>query len=535
MKRFLTILLAVCLLLGITACAAKRPDGTVEYDYTETSEKLEYTIWASGLQLYSSNTGDRVIKHLEDKFNIKLNVAGASANWRDKLVNLVSDYKNVPDLFFCVPSESYFVDWVKKEVVWPLNGYIDRADATTLATMFDSNQFKDSTTIDGTNYFVPASTGYTNHSLMVRKDWMNKWNASRGASADSYPKTVSEFTEMLTYFRNDDPDGDGRKNTYGLALSNNFDFTQDLQASFGVSANFEVASDGSYSLSAMSARYDDYLDWLKAGNSSGYIYPSFYALSEDECRLAFLQGKAGACITNGDRFFDGLYTEFRTVDADNYMNMLDVIPYPSSDDGKYKGGAVGYQFFWGGWCISQTAKEPMRLVKLMDYLMSEEGQKLLVYGVKDIHYTEANGVITPNLTERYADAVNAFYYSDVHDNKSPDGRWGIGEVILPSPFKIVNKDIVVNMPCDTYFNDGKIVEKYYDIQAEQGVNMRQPTFLLDDVDIMDSWNKVIDYAKTYTINVVAGKSRTDQFNEMKRLCNNAGLSNLLAYMKNRTV
>lgn len=531
MKKIIAIIILICFVCALYACGKSGGKEEINYDYTETDEKITYTIWSPGLQLFTNNTNDRVVKYIEEKFNVELNFTGASANWRDKLISIVSDYKNVPDLLFCVPSESYFIDWVKKEVLWPLNGYVEKADASVLNAMFSSNQYKTTTTVNGLNYFVPASTGYTNHSLIVRKDWMKKWNISRSTDENSVPCTISEFTDMLKYFRNNDPDGNGRKDTYGLVLSNNFDFTSDLMRSFGIPVNFKVDTDGSYTLSANLPEYDDFLDWAKEGNSTGYIYPAFYALSEDECRTAFLQGQAGACITNGDRFFDGIYTQFRTLNNEDYIDMLDVIPFPSSDDEKHLGGAVGYPFYWGGWCISQTAKEPMRLVKIMDYLMSEEGQKLLVYGVKNTHYIEENGKIVPNLSERLADGVNAFYYSDNYISDSPDGRWGIGEVLLPSPFIIKDGNIVVNMPYDTYFNDGEIVKKYYALQEQQGVNMINPGFIIDDLDMMDIYSKVTDYVKNYTIKVIAGKNRDSQKNELRDLCANAKLETLTSYLR----
>ena len=68
--------------------------------------------------------------------------------------------------------------------------------------------------VDGIQYAIPniSAGNSTGHVMGVRDDWL----AAVGLSND-LPETLDEFEDMLAKFRNEDPDGNGRKDQYGYA------------------------------------------------------------------------------------------------------------------------------------------------------------------------------------------------------------------------------------------------------------------------------------------------------------------------------
>ena len=59
---------------------------------------------------------------------------------------------------------------------------------------------------------VPNGGSEIKHQIVVRGDWLDAVGAS-------VPTTVEEFAEVARQFTFDDPDGDGEKNTWGIATS----------------------------------------------------------------------------------------------------------------------------------------------------------------------------------------------------------------------------------------------------------------------------------------------------------------------------
>lgn len=529
-KKTFCFILAVSAVLT-TGCAGVNSGG-MEYDFTESDEKIAYTFFAPNWQDYEGAQKDRVIAFLEEKFNIAINITGSSSGtWQSRIATEIAD-NNTPDVFFSLPNTSTYTDYIKKQIITDLNPYIEKAQANTLAEVLTSEQYKTSTLIDGKNYFLPQSVGYTTRIISVRKDWMAKWNVAsvsdggRGLGEDekfSVPDTLSDFTSMLTYFRERDPDGDGKKNTYGLALSKNFDFVQDFFATFGLQPEYYIDADGKFQLSVYNENYDKMLDWFKAGNESGYIQTGFYALEEGDAVRNFLTGKCGALVSTGDGQLDGLISSIEKQNNGSYKDFITLLAPPDSDDGKYKGAFKGWNFFWGGWSISAEAKEPMRLIRLFDYLVSPEGQDLMVYGVKGVHYTVEDGKKIPNLKERLADGVSPYAFLSPNDRnvdvdgvmkREVTGRYVIGTQWMPCPYTLENGKLKTNYPYDTA-KDAELTKLQYKYTTEN-LNFNALRTIISDPDINDYSTKIVDAVEIYTTNVIAGKNKQAEWDSLQK-------------------
>lgn len=546
--KTLAILIAAVTAFCATGCG-NRSSREYEYDYTISDKKITYTFYGAN-QAFSRKTNDTVIEEVEKKFNVQIKLQDGSANdWRKQLSAFVNSDKNVPDMFFGVPDESYFSDWTDKGLIVPYNGYVNKLEEETgssnLKNIFNAEQLKNTTVINGTNYFVPQVVDISNHFLVVRKDWMTKWATLREKeNPDTYePTTISEFTDMLRYFQNGDPDANGKADTFGLGLSNNFDFTEGFLSAFGVSPSFVLNSDGTYTLSAMTEGYDKFVDWLTIGNkdsgsdteNGGYILKSFYTYTESDVKSKFEGGMIGAIVMTGNFSYTNEVdvVETRISDA-----KLVNIAYPSSYDGKYVGSPVGDSFYYGGWCISKNAEEPYRLVKILDYIFGEEGQDLFSWGIKGEHYSVNESgekyLSKDNLDKRYA--------TEAFANRTPqtdayqyNGPYTLGMNLYPAYFKVVDGKLVINNPYGLYLNGGDAQQKhdaYMKKLYEDGTaNYRQPRFLLSDTDMAEISIACLDYAKNYTINVVGGKSKDEAKGNLQSQCNAKGISKLYDYMK----
>ena len=83
------------------------------------------------------------------------------------------------------------------------------------------------TVFDGTNYLIPAALSFatTGQVMGFRADWMRAVGVEPepvpGKSFFKGPDTMAEIESLLLKFRNEDPDGNGKKDTYGYMVWKN--------------------------------------------------------------------------------------------------------------------------------------------------------------------------------------------------------------------------------------------------------------------------------------------------------------------------
>ena len=106
MKRKLSLALAaIVAAAALTGCSG---NGKTQ---VPNEEKVSYTMFAHNWQKYDKAEKDSILKTIEDKFNLELNLTGApSDGWIEKLTLMVNA-NEVPDLFFFLLQQ-------------PFNGYV---------------------------------------------------------------------------------------------------------------------------------------------------------------------------------------------------------------------------------------------------------------------------------------------------------------------------------------------------------------------------------------------------------------------------
>lgn len=172
-------------------------DTAFKYKGGETAENNTWT------QLYAENGID-----LEIMFNVE-------ATQKDEKIAQLIMSGDYPD--FMNVGTSYYKDYATQGVFVDLTDYFDKYASDLTKEYYATDYGKDaleSATIDGRFYAMPvASAGYDGLPVLwIRKDWLDNLGLKE-------PKTVDEFVEIARAFTEDDPDGDGQDNTYGLTVN----------------------------------------------------------------------------------------------------------------------------------------------------------------------------------------------------------------------------------------------------------------------------------------------------------------------------
>lgn len=519
--RMLAMLLALLLLL--TACNQSDKKDSDEkqagnanaaaYDLTESDEEMEYTLWAHAWNMYGGAASDGVLSFLEEKFNVKLKLGGAPEDQYTTKIELVVNSGDMPDMFYYFGSDAQLKKWAEEGMVLPLEPLVEAAGATHLKALLESNQVKDAT-FNGMHYQFPRVVGKNPNVLYVRKDWMNKWIETRGLNVQ-YPETLEQFADMLRFFTEEDPDGNGENDTVGLAASNALGWFKNFLAAFGLQSGWTLnASTGVYERSILNENYREYLSYFRDLYANGWMYRDFNAINHTRALNLFTSGKAGAIMYNNGASIDHVYNQMSTsslkgivTDEASFMEYVDVIPMPS---GTYPGAYAGTSLCINGWCISADAEEPLRLIRMLDYLVSPEGQKLCLYGVEGMHYSlNEDGTISPNVDFRGTEQ-NRWQITDLTTGYL-GGKYTLGVYFVENQFAVdENNDIQITSDAYIYRNK-TLIQKAFDLIANDDLNYPAGYALMDfSAEYYEKLSMIADEEENAFFLIVTGQKSLDE-------------------------
>ncbi|SDE46246.1 putative aldouronate transport system substrate-binding protein [Paenibacillus sp. UNCCL117] len=221
---------------------------------------------------------------------------------------------------------------------------------------------------DGKNYMVGRIDGLDiNHYVLIRNDWLKKLNLQ-------VPKTPEELLAVAKAFADQDPDGNGKKDTYGIALS-------------GTSENIlTYMYQTTYPVLDKNLEYVNPWEQVKASNElkkklyeAGAVDKDFLTdTTGKKAEQDFLAGKLGIWGGNFDvKKLTSLKTSVPTAEP---------VPMalPKTQFGQYA-PELGSPMSPIG-LINRDAKHPDAVMKFIDFISSPETGKTLYYGLEGVHW-----------------------------------------------------------------------------------------------------------------------------------------------------
>jgi putative aldouronate transport system substrate-binding protein len=223
----------------------------------------------------------------------------------------------------------------------------------------------DYATVNGRLYGIPPLNDNRQYGalLWIRDDWLQKLNRKA-------PATIAEMVELARAFTFNDPDGNGRNDTYGLAInsdlvSDNFAYLHGIFNAFGVPAFTHTMyyrnPDGKMTYAYLDPRSKDALRLVAQMYKEGLIDPEFTVKDVNKIAEDIVSGRAG--MEYGHQYgtwwpWNGLFSATGVL-AHPYAiptqaGITPQIAYPSN----VAGGEITV--------ISAKAKNPEALVKMFN-------------------------------------------------------------------------------------------------------------------------------------------------------------------------
>lgn len=228
--------------------------------------------------------------------------------------------------------------------------------------------------------------------LFIREDWLKKL----GLKA---PETVEDLFKVAQAFANDDPDGNGKKDTYGIALSG--------ETGGAISTMFQdvswVLQDGKL-----------VHDWDRAKAAVTFKKQLFDAGLTDKDFLTDKNGqKAIQDWINGKT---GIFVG-RTVDPANYATYYEPLKknVPTAEVSAIKLPASTYGRFAVGvnnpvqmtTVINSKTKDPQAAMKYIDFMSDKATAEVLRYGTPEVDSVKkANGCYGPKDLAQFSKEVS---------------------------------------------------------------------------------------------------------------------------------
>ncbi|WNR42771.1 extracellular solute-binding protein [Paenibacillus roseipurpureus] len=382
---------AAALMLISTACGSNKPaesqsSTSAATPATSAAPKAptEVTIIAPTYNDAPTNDLEN-IQQLNQKLNVKINASYVPSNNYDDKVNVMLASNDLPDL--TVVWDITKQNWTQalgQGAFWDLTPYLKNYPNLS---KIDPGVYT-ALSFNGKSFGVPRVRPQDGHeSLIIRKDWLDKL----GLQA---PKTTDEFYKVMEAFTKNDPDGNGKPDTYGFAAYATPTPQTYLYSMFGSSSAGGLMQGwannaGQLTPAFASPQMKTALTYWSKAYKDGLVVPDYPVMKAQQLKDMFIQGKIGMYIGN---IYDIYNTPNVIKELQKVNPKADAVAYelPAAPDGKryYEKSSGSF----GQLMISKKVSEDKmkKILELMDYGNTLEGWKLLNYGIKDKDYTDTN-------------------------------------------------------------------------------------------------------------------------------------------------
>jgi putative aldouronate transport system substrate-binding protein len=418
-RKSLSLLLVLTMVMGLfTACGkkdnndeGKDKDNTANESVKGNEEvsnepiKIDWFLYPSYGQ---PDTESENVKMVEERYNAKFNFWFLDSNKEDTL-NIKLASGEMPDIMRIKWHQ--VKQYVKQGILAEIPEETIRKYAPHYAEYvdkYDEGLAWMKGKVDGKLYAFPKINlnGTYPTSLIWRQDWLDKLGITK------MPETLEEFEAALYKISNDDPDGDGEKNTYGISDT----AIPSVFAAYGIftpklteAKISTMIVDGKPVIADIQPEAKEALKLLAKWYKDGVIDPEFvtkentggyWALSQ-----AFMNGRLG--ITGGAMFYHYMpetvtgtagkcYSETLKVNPDIKMSFGVPPVGPDGKSGTASWGAMGE----GIGITTKAAKDPKKvelLLKMLDDAYNEENieyTKTVMYGKEGVDYKIENGKLS---------------------------------------------------------------------------------------------------------------------------------------------
>ncbi len=374
MKRLLALIL--CLLLALS-CA------TMATAEEKTSLRMVLVTNSN----YNTDSWD-IFNEIGNRLNIDLQIEWiASEGQKEKISTLLAS-NNLPDLF----SPAMDVEALVNEgAIIALDGYLDKIPNYARFITDELAPYARSA-MDGNMYQIFHYTDYKPaYAMVLRMDWMDN------LGIEKVPETIDEWIEVWKAIRDGDPNQDGDTNDE-IPLIDPPTFTNlknghSLLLLYGIKSNgvFYYDDEGTYSLVYSHPRYGEYLELSRMLYREKLLDMELFTHTATDVATLFNSDIAAS----GYQWISRPQNTTKTLGETNPKTLLSPVPPIKGPDGDqlipHRNPVGSSGLFVIGYQVENDQKKLDALLRLIDYMYSDEGIFLMNWGIEGVHHNLVDG------------------------------------------------------------------------------------------------------------------------------------------------
>ncbi|HZG85415.1 extracellular solute-binding protein [Paenibacillus sp.] len=392
MKKMTTLALCSALLVGTMAgCSgaaetaqksANTPQegtgATQPASADDMSEKITINLMTRSYAGGGWEPNHPMVEEMNKRLNIDLKIEWVPlANYQEKL-NVMAASNNFPDVFYITNAE--FVKWQSKGIFMDVKPELDQypniqkhIPEVSLAHFNPKDKY----------YGIPFYYQDARDSLAIRQDWLDKLGLKM-------PETVDEFYEVAKAFATQDPDGNGQHDTVGFSLeispAGALQFAgvpYYMYGAFGLANGWKADDNGELiPMQVQSEELKNFIGFLRKAYAEGVLDRDFAILKARDTLNKLEAGKSGVANVNPQQ----LYTEtLPTLTKTHPEAVLTQLAPPAGPNGQRGMPSIPT----ADKIVINSKIDPkkqQRILKMMDYMLSDEGYDFVKHGIEGVHY-----------------------------------------------------------------------------------------------------------------------------------------------------
>lgn len=265
---------------------------------------------------------------------------------------------------------------------------------------------------DGKLYFLPRMDPHGTLSAYYvdyyyRKDYVNNLRDKGELPIEPEDvKNLDDLTSLLRAMAKNDPDNNGKPDTFGLTLHREFEFNV-IFPMFGYRDwNY---NGGQWVFGYKSQEAKDAAKWMFDLIREGVLDPEYVANTQDQRLEKFSTGKSGIMLNNGN-VNDAVNFRRNTWEKINpdlpVEDYVFAIPCPEINGQK----AMRPKPYWMCTYFNADCSDEamLRMMSIMDWILTEEGAMFISYGEEGVDYELSDDGVVTSLREPNAEG-NVFY------------------------------------------------------------------------------------------------------------------------------
>lgn len=351
------------------------------------AEPYEFSIFRTAWTQLNDQT-DPVIQELNKKFNIKIKIITTPyETWIEKY-NIYVTSDQVPDLSVTTgPGTANFNDWAKQKK------YIDLYELYQQhcpnIQKYLSKDIVEAHRMDGGKLYGIPKPSLSDTTYAIRQDWLDTLKLQ-------VPQTLDELYTVAKAFKEQDPDGNQKDDTYGLITEDTLSTIDFVFRVFGcnvppnIAENWipDPANPGKLTSALLAPGMKKAVAYVAKLFKDGILDQEWMLTKSQAYNDKWMTGKVGVMSTSFQQMISFTESKIKAADPKCVLTNMEGVKGP--DGLNVRPMQKGFYMVSS---ISTKAKDPVKILQFIDFLMTKEGDEMIRYGLEGLTYKREGGKI----------------------------------------------------------------------------------------------------------------------------------------------